>query len=323
MKVVQFAHYGGPEVLELVEREVPTPGTGEILIKVGAIGVNFADTMQRAGTYPVKFELPFVPGYEANGWVEAVGPDVEGFTVGQRVTTSLSQGGGYAQYVLAPAATSYPLPDGVDDRIALALKVQGLTAYFLLKSATRLVEGDTVLIHAAAGGVGTIAVQLAKLWGASTVIGAASPGKHAQVKSLGADVVIDYTQPNWSEQVLAATSGQGASIILDPLGDSGRVENLKALAPFGRWATYGTLAGGPVTLDGAAIGQLIGKNQSVHGFSLSQGYDLAEATNELFGLVSSGQLRIEQGPQWPLSEAAEAHRALENRETTGKVILVP
>jgi NADPH:quinone reductase len=172
--------------------------------------------------------------------------------------------------------------------------------------------------------VGSLAVQLAKLWGASTVIGAASPAKHSQVLAHGADLAIDYTQPHWSEKVLEATNGKGASIILDPLGDDGRAENLKALAPFGRWAIFGLLSGGPVNLGAEAMGQLIGKNQSVHGFSLSgEGYDLGAGSNELYQLVSEGKLKVDSGPQWPLAEAANAHRALENRETTGKVILVP
>jgi len=325
MKAVQFARYGGPEVLEVIEREVPTPGAGQLLVKVSAIGVNFADVMQRLDTYPTKFPLPFVPGYEANGYVEAVGEGVEGFKPGQRVTTTLMQGGAYAEYLLAPAEATIPLPDGVDESVALALKVQGLTAYYLLKETTQLRKGQSVLVHAAAGGVGSIAVQLAKLWGASPVLGAASPGKHQKVLDLGADFAIDYTQPNWSEKVREVTDGQGVDIILDPLGAAGQDENLKAIADFGHWAIFGMLDGGPVTLDAAMAGQLMGRNLSLHGFIVSAAAhrDFAAATQELYDLVASGQINIEKGQQWPLAEAAEAQRAVEARQTTGKVILVP
>ena len=209
MKAIEVAAFGGPEELKLVDKPRPEPGPGQVLIEVKAAGINFADLLAREGKYPPGPKPPFTPGMEAAGVVAALGEGVTAPAVGTRVMSFISAGG-YAEYALAEAAQAVPLPDALDFAPATALLVQGLTAYFLLKRAAELKPGQSVLVNAAAGGVGSLAVQLAKLFGAGTVLGTAStPEKRELVKSLGADEAIDYTQPGWADAVKAATGGTG------------------------------------------------------------------------------------------------------------------
>ncbi len=325
MKVIEVARYGGPEVLQIVEKPDLTPGPRQVLIEVKAAGINFADLMSRAGTYPPAPKPPFVPGFEAAGIVAAVGAEVTHIAPGARVMASM-QIGGYAEQVLADAAQAVPLPDDLDFAPATALLVQGLTAYFLLQRAAQMKPGQSVLVSAAAGGVGSLAVQMAKLLGAGTVIGLASTdAKRAWIKDLGADEAIDYTQENWPEAVKAATGGRGVNIFLDATGDIAR--GLHALAPEGTWVGYGSQQGQIGSLSGDALGGMLFAGQTLRGFSLYNVFPDAQAIQDAmrqqFAWVAEGKLRIEAGDRFPLAQAAEAHAAIEARRTTGKVVLEP
>ncbi len=324
MKAIEVSRHGGPDVLQVVERPRPDPGPGQVLIKVKAAGINFSDLMRRAGTYPMSAPPPFVPGLEAAGVVAAVGPDVTAPAVGSRVVAALWDGGGYAEYALADAAQVVPLPDSLDFAPATALLAQGLTAYFLLRRGAALQPGQSVLVSAAAGGVGSLAVQIAKLMGAGTVVGTASTdAKRALVKELGADEAVDYTQEHWAEAVKSATGGRGADIFLDATGDT--QAGLPALAPGGTWVLYGAQQGAIDALSGGALQSMIFREQTVRGYTLNGDFSHPEtigaALGEMFGWVAAGRLRLEVGNRFPLAEARQAHEAMEARRTTGKVVL--
>ncbi|MFL6561068.1 MAG: zinc-binding alcohol dehydrogenase family protein, partial [Bacillus sp. (in: firmicutes)] len=230
MKAVRLTEYGGPEVLNLVEIDKPVPTGHEVLIEIKAIGVNYADTARRAGQYVVKTPLPFIPGAEIAGVVAAVGDQVTKVKPGTRIVT-LIESGGYAEYALADERTLIPIPEQLDFHTAVALPLQGLSAYHILKTMGRLEKGESVLIHAAAGGVGTIAVQLAKLFGAGKVIAtASSDGKLALAREMGADVLINYTEPDWEQQVLEATGGKGVNVALEMVGGDVFNKTVKCLA---------------------------------------------------------------------------------------------
>ncbi len=234
--------------------------------------------------------------------------------------------GGYAELVLADSAQAVPLPDGLDFAPATALLVQGLTAYFLLQRCAPIQQGQSVLVSAAAGGVGSLAVQIAKLLGAGTVIGLASTeNKRAFVQSLGADTAIDYTRPEWPEQVTAATGGRGADIYLDATGET--QTGLNALAPGGIWAIYGSQQGTMSALSGEALGKLIFAGQILRGFSLynvlPDAAAITTALRTLVGWTLEGRLKVEVSDRFALANAAEAHRAIEARRTMGKVVLEP
>jgi NADPH2:quinone reductase len=226
MKAVRIHEYGGADVLRLHEVEKPQPGAGEVLIKTAVAGINYADTMLRAGNYLIHPPLPFTPGFEVAGTVEAVGAEVNNLREGQRVIATL-QGGGYAEYAIAKSVQVVPIPDGLEFGKATALLVQGLTAHGLLKT---LRAGQTVLVHAAAGGVGSLLVQLAKLKGARVIGTASTAQKLETVKNLGADTGINYTEANWTEQGLAATEGKGVDLLIEMVGGEIGARNVKCLA---------------------------------------------------------------------------------------------
>src|SRR6266567_3010846 len=217
MKYVEASKFGRPEVLTVIEKETPRPGEGMLLLEVQAAGINYADVMARAGFYPAITKAPFALGFEVAGIVKEVGKGVEGFKVGDSVAAITLTGGGYASHVVIPAATAIPFPNQLDPALAAAVLVQGLTAYILLDQA-QVKNGDVVLIAAAAGGVGSLAVQLAKVRGA-TVIGLASESKLDLVKGLGADYVFDYGKAGWSAKALDVTRSQGVQVFLDSIGD--------------------------------------------------------------------------------------------------------
>jgi len=323
MKAVRMHQIGGPDVLTLEEIATPVPGAGEVLIKVAAAGINYADLMQRQGVYPVAGGMPAILGFEVAGTVAALGTDVDAPLVGTRVVVGL-MGGGYAEYAVAPAATVVPIPDDLDFASATALFVQGLTAYGLLHDAAKLQAGESVLIHAAAGGVGSLAVQLAKLMDASMVVGTASSASKLEVvRRLGADVTVNYAEPNWSEQINEATGGEGVHVILDAVGGEIGQQSLDRLGSHGRFVVYGAASGQPTMF---AAQQLAGNNQAVIGYSMGGAMAperMAEAMRELLHYVVEDRLQIVVGHTFPLIEAAEAHRAMAERRTTGKVVLVP
>jgi len=325
MKAVQFKQYGSPDVLRVINLARPVPKKKDVLIKVEAIGVNYADTARREGAYVVDTPLPFIPGSEVAGEVVELGEEVEGIKVGMKVVTLLGshRATGYAEYTLADSRGLIPLPDGVDLKQAAALPLQGLTAYHILKTMGRIEKGETVVVHAAAGGVGTLAVQLAKKFGAHVIATASSDEKLAVAKRLGADVLINYTEAGWQNKVMEETK-HGADVILEMVGGSIFYDSLQCLAPFGRLVFYGMASGQPVKFN---PGRLMEKNQSVMGFFLPQMMAkpslYQQSLQELLTYMKNGELELLIGGTYPLEDAAHVHRLLQGRKTTGKLILVP
>ena len=320
MRAIQVRRFGGPEVLELVDLPEPEPSDGRLLLDVAAAGVNFADTNQAADRYLAPQSVPFVPG------LEAVGHDPQG----RRVVALLNHGG-YAEKALADPATTFPLPDVVDDTTALALVLQGTTAWHLLRTSARLAPGETVVVHAAAGGVGTLAVQLAREFGARRVIAtASSQDKRDLAVELGADVAIDPGPPTGDstdlrDALLEANGGRPVDIVLEMAG--GRVfdGSLRALAPFGRLVTYGLASREPPTP--VEPRKLVATSRSVVGFwlvhTLQLPGGLRPAMEELLDLHAAGRLRALEGGRYPLAQARRAHEDLAARRTHGKLVLDP
>lgn len=324
MKAIQFTEYGGPEVLQTVELERPLPKGQQVLIEIHAIGVNYADTARREGQYVVPTKLPFLPGAEIAGVVVEAGDSVTNAKPGDRVVT-LIESGGYAEYALADSRGLIPLQDNMDFEQAAALPLQGLSAYHILKTMGRLEKEETVLIHAGAGGVGTLAVQLAKLLGAGKVIATASnQEKLALAAEMGADVLINYTEQGWEEKVLEATGGKGVDVALEMAGGEIFNKTLKCLATFGRLVIYGVASGEQSRFYPSS---LMARNQSVIGFFLPQIMRkpalIQSSMEEMLGYLSEGQLKLTIGGVYPLEQAAEVHRLLQSRQTKGKLILKP
>ena len=325
MRAVVVSAAGEPEVLRVEERPEPTPGPGQVLIRVAATSVNFADIMARRGRYHGAPPPPFVPGLDLAGTIAALGDGVTGLAVGQRVA-AFPNGGSYAEFVLADLVSVFPLPDAVDDETAAAFLTVGVTSYNLLRTVGRLVEGETVLIHAAAGGVGTTAVQLARLLGAGRVLGTVGDdAKAGLVRDLGADVVINYRREEFPTRVRELTDGAGADLILDSVAGPVFAGNLTCLAPFGRLVAFGQASGEPGEVRSS---DLYPTNRAVLGYSTG-GYRRARpaalrpAAEAVLDLLAAGRLRLVIGRRYPLAEAAEAHRFVESRASTGKVMLLP
>ena len=324
MKAIRVEEFGEPDVLRYTEVERPSTGPGEVLIEVRSIGVNYADTMRRRNKYLTPQDLPFIPGSEVAGIISEVGENVEDVSPGDRVMTLLGTGG-YAPYAATPVENLMPLPDDLGFDEAAAVPLQGLTAYHVLKTSGQLAEGESVLVHAAAGGVGTLAVQVAKLLGASKVIATASTQEKLELaRDLGADVLIDYTDDGWPEQVREATDGKGADVILEMVGGDFPEKNLSCLALFGRMVVFGAASGDREKL---IPGDLMHGNQTVSGFWLPRIMGrpdlLGSSLQKILGWVASGDLRLTIGASYPLERAAEAHADLEGRRTTGKIVLNP
>lgn len=316
MRAVQVTEFGGPEVLTPVELPDPVAGPGEVLIDVERIGVNYADTHQAENSYLAPSKLPLVPGGEV------VGRTPEG----QRVVALLNGGGGYAEKAVAPAATTFPVPDGIDDLTALSMLVQGTTAWVLLRRNAHLAEGESVVVHAAAGGVGTVAVQLAKAWGAGRVVATASSDeKRALALELGADVAIDSRAEDMTEALLDA-NGRRVDIVLDMVGGTTTDQSIAALAPFGRLAFYGMA--GRESPKPVELRNILGHSTTISGMWLPHVFRLpgnvfGTALTELFDLVLAGKLKAIPGGEYALSDARGAHEALRSRKTVGKLLLDP
>jgi NADPH:quinone reductase len=329
MKTVQFTRFGAADVLEVIEKPTPAPGPGQVLVRVRACGINFAETLMRQNKYAVTPDLPAVPGTEVAGVVESCGEGVRGVAVGQRVAVPLfaagAYGGGYADYVVAEAGLLVPLPDALAFDTAMALMIQGLTALYLVQQISP--KGKTVLVSAAAGGVGSLLVQLAKRAGATKVIAAASsPEKLAFTRSLGADIGVDYTKADWVEAARTASGGTGPDVIYESSGGAVTKACFEALAPLGQIVIYGALNIQEFALGVPELLGLIFKNQSLTGFALPTlltPEGLKSGLAELFDLTARGTLKVTIGGSFPLERAADAHRALEGRGTTGKLVLVP
>lgn len=329
MKALQLFDFGGPEALVLADVPVPAIGAGEVLIRVMASGVNFAETLMRQNRYAVTPPLPSILGAEVAGIIEAVGSDVQRFKTGDRVAGSLFAAGqffgGYAQYAACAADFVTPIPDQVPFEHAVALMVQGLTAVHLLERAPA--AGKQILVSAAAGGVGSLLVQLAKRAGARQVIAAASTEeKRAFARSLGADSVVDYTAPDWAQVARGLTGGTGVDVVYESAGGSVTRESLKALAPLGQIIIFGALNIQDFSLGVPELLGLIFQNQTVTGFAtapLLTPQGLAKDLSRLFGMSANGEIEVTIGRIYPLEQAAEAHRALEARHTRGKIVLAP
>lgn len=324
MKLIQFEKYGGPEVLRYIEETRPEPADNEVLVEVKAIGVNYADTARREGKYVVPTPLPYVPGSEVAGVIAEVGSSVTKFKTGMRVS-ALIESGAYAEFVAVDENMLIPVPDAVEFEQAVALPLQGLSAYHILTTMGRLEEGETVLIHAAAGGVGAIAVQLAKLFGAGKIIATASSDEKLEhAKAMGATHLVDYTKDNWVEEVKGITEGKGVDLALEMVGGEVFNQTLKCLAPFGRLVIFGAASGEQAQMH---PGQLMRKNQSVIGFFLPQIMRKPElfqkSFEELLGYMASGKLKLTIGGSYPLADAAEVHKLLQSRKTIGKLVLNP
>lgn len=314
MKAVQFSEFGEADVLQVVDLPTPQPKAGEVLIKVAAAGINYADISQRKGTYPRPVQLPYVAGYEVAGTVEALGEGVTQLQVGQRVMAMLTEGG-YAEYATAAAAQAIPLPAELGDAEATALLVQGLTATGLLSTGNYA----SVLVLAAAGGVGSVLVQVAKNRGLRVIAAVGSEAKKATVLALGADVAVSYAEADWVQQVRAATGGQGVAVSLDAVGGKVGAAALQALGGGGTGIVYGAASGEPTML---AAQQLIGQAQTMRGYTLFA--DMARAgeyAQELFGYLRAGKLKLPV-QTYPFAEVQTAQRDLEARRTQGKVALL-
>ena len=314
MKAMQITKFGGPEVMEYLDLPEPQIKAGEELITVTAIGINYADTHQTENSYLSKQELPLIPGIEVVGTT----------TDGRRVLAPAGSGG-YAQMAAVNQRAMIEIPAGVSDQQALCMLVQGSTAWHILKTVGHLAPGETVVIHAAAGGVGTIAIQLAKMWGAKVIASTSSPEKAELAKKLGADVTIDANAEDLAAVMLEANGGKKVNLILEMVGGKTFDASLEVLAPFGRVVTYGMAARTPPSSINPAV--LMGGSKTITGFWLSHCFGRKElmndVINELFQLVVTGKLHPVIGATFPLSKAADAHRAMLARQTTGKIALDP
>lgn len=315
MRAIQITEFGGPEALTPRDIPDPEPRAGQVLLTVRAAGVNYADTHQAENTYLAPTTLPYVPGAEAVGTT----PD------GRRVVALLS-GGGYAEKAVAWPATTFDLPDEVDDGQALALVLQGSTAWHLLRTSAHLAPGESVLVHAAAGGVGSLAVQLARTWGAGRIIATAStPEKRELARSLGADEAVDPGVDDLKTAVEEANGGHKVDVVLEMTGGPVFDASLAALAPFGRLVCYGMASRRPPThVDPAA---LMRRSRAVIGFWLAHCFTregmLAGPMAELLTMTAEGTLRPIIGGTYPLAEARRAHEDLRARRTVGKLVLQP
>jgi NADPH2:quinone reductase len=344
MRAVQLSEFGGPEVLRVAELPIPEPGPGELLIRVSRAGLNFGDTHQRRNEYIAKHELPVVLGGEVAGTVER-GDD--GFAEGERVI-ALLRTGGYAEYAVAPAARTFRIPDGVSDDNALALLIQGLTAWHLWRTSARLAKGESVVVHSAAGGVGSLLTQLARPMGAGRVIATAGSAKRrGEALELGADVAIDpitddgEPRPGDDEAgargadhgegagpltvaLIEANDGVPVDVVLDAAGGRIFAQSVAALAPFGRIVAYGNSTREKVAVTN---GELLKTSRSVVGFWLMHLLDrrdmLEQPLADLFARAARGELRPRVGGTYPLADASRAHEDLEARRTTGKLTLDP
>jgi NADPH:quinone reductase len=314
VRAVQIEEFGGPEVLRVVDVPRPEPGPGEVLIEVSRAGMNFADTHQRENSYLARYEVPLVLGGEVAGTTEE----------GRRVV-ALLRSGGYAEYAVAPKATTFPIPEEVDDGAALALVIQGLTAWHLFRTSAKLAPGESVVVISGAGGVGSLAIQLGKAFDAGRVIATASSDeKRALALELGADAAVDPAEEDLTAALVEANGGEQVDVVLEMSG--GRVfdQCAEALAPFGRIVAYGIASRDQNTLQ---TGRLMRKSRAVVGFwlvhCLGRRDMMEQPLADLFERTARGQLRPRMGATYPLSEVRRAHEDMQGRRTSGKLLLDP
>jgi NADPH2:quinone reductase len=314
LKAVQIEEFGGPEVLQVVDLPEPEPGDDELLVKVERAGMNFADTHQRENTYLAKFDLPLVLGGEV------AGHDGEG-----RRVLALLRSGGYAEYAVAQKATTFSIPDGVDDGAALALLIQGLTAWHLFRTSAKIAEGESVVVISGAGGVGNLALQLAKPMGAGRVIAtASSEEKRRLCLELGADAAVDPAEEDLTAALIEANDGERVDVVFEMAGGRTFDSCMEALAPFGRQVAYGIAGGEQNKLE---TGRLMRKSRAVVGFwlmhCLARRDMMEEPLADLFERVAKGELTPRVGDTYAMSDVRQAHEDLGGRKTSGKLLLDP
>ncbi|WP_337843958.1 quinone oxidoreductase [Thermus sp.] len=319
MKAIRVRETGGPEVLRLEELPTPRPGLGEVLVRLEAIGVNYIDTYKRKGLYPVP--LPFTLGEEGAGVVEQVGEGVVGVRPGDRVAFANVQGS-YAEYQVVPAERLVPIPEGLDSRLAAALLLQGMTVHYLLESTYPVRPGDQILVHAGAGGVGSLLIQWAKRKGATVYATASTEEKRALCRALGADYALPY---EGFAQAVKALSGGGVDVVYDGVGKETFGGSLEALRPRGTLVLFGQSSGPVPPLDPQVLnrmGSLFLTRPTLHHYTQNR-KELLWRAGEVFRAAREGWLRVKIGAEFPLEKAREAHEALEGRRTVGKVLLIP
>jgi NADPH2:quinone reductase len=315
VRAIQMTEFGGPEVLKLTDLPTPTPADGEVLIRVSRAGLNFADTHTRTNSYVQQATLPMVPGGEVAGVRE---------DTGERVVALVGTGG-YAEYAVAREDLVFPIPDGLDDGTALAMIVQGTTAWHLYRTSAKLAEGESVVVHAAAGGVGSLAVQLGHSMGAGRVIASASSEeKRALAIDLGADVAVDPSPDGLTERLIEANRGQPVDVVFEMSGGQVFDASYRALAPFGRIVAYGIATN---EANQVPTGSLLRHSRAVVSFYLFHCFGrpgmFAQALSDLFARVAGGELHAVVGNTYPLEQAAQAQIDLRARRTTGKLLLDP
>jgi NADPH2:quinone reductase len=320
MRAIQIKQTGGPEVMELVELPTPKPGAGQVLVKIEAAGVNFIDTYLREGRYPA--ELPFTPGQEAAGTVVTLGDGVSDFAVGDRVTWNGTRGT-YAEFACAPAEVLLKIPAGISFLQAAAVLLQGLTAHYLSHDTHAIQAGETVLIHAGAGGVGLLLTQMAKRLGARVLTTVSTEQKAELSRGAGADKVVLYTIDSFVEEVKRQTDGDGLPVVYDSVGKTTFEDSLKCLRPRGLLALYGASSGAVPALDPIRLmaGSLYLTRPTLKDYVRTRG-ELERRAADVFGWVARGELQVRIGATYRLEDAAQAHRDLAGRKTTGKVLLM-
>lgn len=319
---IRIHETGGPEKLHWEEVEVGDPGPGQVRVRNTAIGLNYIDTYHRSGLYPL--QLPLTLGSEGAGVVEAVGPKVKGLKVGDRVAYA-NPIGAYAQVLLRPADKLVKIPAGIDDKVAAAIMLKGMTSWYLCRRTYKVKKGDTILVHAAAGGVGQILCQWAKHLGATVIGTVGSEEKAALAKKAGCKHVIVTSKEKFSERVKAITKGKGVPVVYDGVGKDTFMDSLDCLAPLGLMASFGN-ASGPVPPFNLGVlaqkGSLFLTRPTLFTYT-NKREDLERAARELFAVVKSKAVKISINQTYPLKEAAQAHRDLESRKTTGSTVLLP
>jgi NADPH2:quinone reductase len=322
MKAIQVPRHGGAEVLTLVDLPIPQPKPNEIVVKIAAAGVNFIDVYYREGRYPMA--TPFVPGSEAAGTVHAVGSEVKSWKPGDRAAYAMVSGA-YAEYAAIPADRAVRVPQGVSDQQAAAALLQGMTAHYLVNSTYPLKKGETALIHAAAGGTGSILVQMAKQIGARVIATVGTDEKAKLAREAGADEVIVYTKQDFEAETKRLTEGKGVHVIYDGVGKTTFEKDLNVMRPRGYLVLFGASSGPAPSIDPIVLlqkGSIFLTRPSLGHYAASR-EELELRSREVFEQIAAGKLKLRIAHVYKLSDAAQAHRDFEGRKTTGKLLLVP
>ena len=322
-KAFRFHRHGGPEVLHFEDVELGDPGPGQVRMRNVAVAVNYRDVLMRRGVHAVK-SLPSGIGLESAGVIDAVGPDVSGFSIGDRAACAGMPEGSYAEFRIVPAARVIALPAGIDERTAASMMIRGMTAHCLLHDTYKVRPGDTILIHAAAGGVGLIMCQWAKHLGATVIGTVSSEEKAAIAHAHGCDHPIVYTREDFAERVREITGGEGVPVVYDSVGKATFEDSLKCLRRHGLMASFGEASGDPDPMPPrrlGALGSIYLTHPSVSNYTVTRA-ELLAAAHDLFAMVGSAKIKIEISRTYPLKDAPRAHADIESRQTTGSIVLV-